>query len=466
MNWSASSTPMTNSEHNPPEEKKTVTIPTASAVLPNGTLVEMVYDPVERITQFVSGTGDAWGYEGSVLLSPTERLVPYSATNNLVKHDVVLFPKEPEEYGDEADLVSRVRTFIHDYVDLSEDFEEMATYYVLFTWLYDAFSEVPYVRVRGGYGSGKTRFLLTVGSICYKPIFASAASTVSPLFRLLDSFRGTLIMDEGDFRFSDEKAEVVKLLNHGNTRGFPVLRTEVSRQKEFDPRAYHVFGPKLIGTRGFFQDRALESRCLTEDLRGARLRKGIPLNLDGTHREEARKLRNQLLLYRLRNFHRARSLDRAAARDLEPRLEQIFGPLLSVIDDAAAQERLIGMLGKYNEELTEERRESVEAQVLAVIRDLVAKGPEARLSIQDITIEFVARHGSEYEKRATPRWIGSIVRRRLGLKPVRSASGAFALRPEDVAELRVLYARYQVETKSREVLTAEDEVQELAENAS
>ena len=54
-----------------------------------------------------------------------------------------------------------------------------------------------------------------MGSLCYKPIFASGASTVSPLFRILDSFRGTLIIDEDDFRFSDEKAEVVKILNNG-----------------------------------------------------------------------------------------------------------------------------------------------------------------------------------------------------------------------------------------------------------
>jgi len=32
--------------------------------------------------------------------------------------------------------------------------------------------------------------------------------------------------------------------------------------REFSPRAYTVFGPKLVATRGYFQDRALESRCL------------------------------------------------------------------------------------------------------------------------------------------------------------------------------------------------------------
>ena len=139
-------------------------------------------------------------------------------------------------------------------------FEKVATYYVLLTWLYDAFNELPYLRLRGDYGSGKTRALLILGSLCYKGFFASGASTVSPIFHTLDAFRGTLIFDEADFRFSDEKAEIVKILNNGNVRGLPVLRTMMNRQREFNPQAFHVFGPKIVATRGSYDDKGLESR--------------------------------------------------------------------------------------------------------------------------------------------------------------------------------------------------------------
>src|ERR1051326_3857262 len=442
-------------------EKKPAILPTASAVLDSGELVEMVYDPSLRQTRLVCGWGDAWGCEESVSLSPAERLVPYSATNNLVKHRVVLFPSEPTDYGDEAALVSRLRDFVRRHVEVSEDFELISTYYILFTWVYDAFHEVPYVRVRGGYGSGKTRFLLTVGSLCRLPIFASAASTVSPIFRLLDAFRGTLILDEGDFRFSDEKAEIVKILNNGNARGFPVLRTEVSPKMEFDPRAYNVFGPKIVATRGFFQDRALESRCVTEDMRGGAIRTEIPLNLDERFHEEARNLRNQLLLWRLRHFKDARGETRAGARDLEPRLQQIFGPLVSVISDVSERSKAVAYIAKVNEDLVEERSEAAEAQVLQVIRELVSRGPEARLAIQDITREFVRRYGDDYERRVTPRWIGSLVRRRLGLKPSRS-TGIFTLGPEEVARLAALYKRFGIDPEGTEVDTPVEQVSDAA----
>jgi hypothetical protein len=423
------------------QEAKTTYLPTAGAVLPSGELVEMVYTPEEQKTRFVVGNSSGWRFEESLPAAPSERLVPYSAKNNLVRHGVVLFASQPEEYGTTSDLVALVRDFVRRHVELAPEFEEIATYYVLFTWVYDAFHEVPYVRVRGGYGSGKTRFLLTVGSLCRLPIFATAASTVSPIFRLLDGFRGTLVLDEGDFRASDEKSEIVKILNNGNAEGFPVLRTEVSSKREFDPRAYRVFGPKLIATRGFFQDRALESRCLTEDMRGGSLRKEIPLNLDESFREEARSIRNRLLLYRLRNFDHVRNMERMEVADLEPRLLQIFGPLFSVVEDAEARARIVRMTGSFNEDMVEERSASAEAQVLAVIRDRVAQGPGARLAIQDISREFMARHAAEYERRITPRWIGSVVRRRLGLKPSRS-TGIFTLGPEEVTRLKVLYVRY------------------------
>jgi hypothetical protein len=442
-------------------EKKPAILPTASGVLDSGELVEMVYDSAGRETRFVVGSGEEWRYEDSVQLSPAERLVPYSATNNLVKHRVVLFPSEPADYGDDSALVSRIRDFVRRHVEVSEDFELITIYYILFTWVYDAFHEVPYVRVRGGYGSGKTRFLLTVGSLCRLPIFASAASTVSPIFRLLDAFRGTLILDEGDFRYSDEKSEIIKVLNNGNAKGFPVLRTEVSPKKEFDPRAYHVFGPKIVATRGFFQDRALESRCITEDMRGGALRSEIPLNLDERFHEEARGIRNQLLLWRLRHFKDARGETRAGARDLEPRLQQIFGPLVSVISDASSREKVIATIAKYNEDLVEERSEAAEAQVLQVIRDLVSRGPEARLAIQDITREFIRRYGDDYERRVTPRWIGSLVRRRLGLKPSRS-TGIFTLGPEDVARLASLYKRFGIEPVGTDVDTPVEQAPDAA----
>src|SRR6266550_3342807 len=325
-------------------------VPTVSAVFDDGSILEMVYRPEEKRTAFVLWKDGEWKVEPSVSENSFQRLVPYSANNNLIKNEVVLLPSEPEEYGSEEALLSEIQSFIHRYVDVSPLFQKIASYYVLFSWVFDGFNELAYLRVRGDPGCGKTRFLLTVGSLCYKPIFASGASTVSPLFRILDAVRGTLIIDEGDFRFSDERAEIVKILNNGNAKGFPVLRSEASSKKEYTPTAYHVFGPKLVATRGFFQDRALESRCLTEEMGQFGLREDIPINLPAAYKIEALHLRNKLLLFRFRNLHRRAPRESLVDRTIEPRLNQIFVPLLSIIEDEGARRDLRELARRYNKE--------------------------------------------------------------------------------------------------------------------
>lgn len=422
--------------------KKERVIPTVSAVLPDGGVVEMIYRREERQTAFALWQDDTWRIEPSVEITPGERLVPYSPENNLLKNEVVLFPSEPEDYGSEEELLSEVQSFIHAYVDVSPLFEKVASYYVLLSWVYDNFNELPYLRLRGDPGSGKTRFLLTVGSLCYKPIFASGASTVSPLFRILDAVRGTLIIDEGDFRFSDEQAEIVKILNNGNAKGFPVLRTEVSPKREFNPTAYAVFGPKLVATRGHFQDRALESRCITEETGLERLRDDVPINLPPTHKEEALTLRNKLLLFRFRNYHKRHAQESLVDRSIEPRLNQIFVPLLSIIEDTKAREELRELARGYNKELITERGMDAEAQILEVIRDMIAAG-EPKLSVKEITGWFCDRHEGDYERKITAKWIGGIVRKRLQLK-ARKSKGVFVIPIEETAKLARLYEKYGI----------------------
>jgi hypothetical protein len=421
--------------------KKERRIPTVSAALPDGTLVEMAVKD-GRSAFVLAKDGRSW-FADSVAPELGVLLVPYSPRNNLLAHNVVLLPSGPEEYGSEEELLAEIQSFIHRYVDVSLLFEKIASYYVLLSWVYDRFNELPYLRLRGEPGSGKTRFLLTVGSLCYKPIFASGASTVSPLFRIIDSFRGTLVIDEGDFRLSDEQAEIVKILNNGNAKGFPVLRSEASGKngREFNPTAYEVYGPKLIATRGYFQDRALESRCLTEETGGRELRDDIPISLPPEHRDEASRLRNKLLLFRLRNLGASGTSDASPDRAIEPRLNQIFLPLLSVAKDPKDREELRALARRYHGEMISERGMDLEAHILEVIRDLRDAGRP--LAVKDITSWLQDRHGEEYERKITARWVGNVMRRKLHLAS-RKSHGNYVIPVEELPKLDLLYSRYGI----------------------
>jgi hypothetical protein len=179
-------------------------LPTVSRVFDDRTLVELLYDADTRTTALAVAHPDGTISIEERFAAPTgEWLIPYSADNNLLTSGCVLLPSTVGEEMDKGDLLAAIRSYLHRYVDLSPLFEEIAAHYVLMTWVYDAFSELPYLRFSGAFGAGKTRCLLILGSICHKPFFASGASTVSPIFHILDAFQGTLILDEADFRFSD-----------------------------------------------------------------------------------------------------------------------------------------------------------------------------------------------------------------------------------------------------------------------
>src|SRR5207244_8711296 len=112
--------------------KKQAARPTVSTILPDGSLVEMVCQ--ENRTVFCVSKDGEIRYDTNLLVNG-QRLVPYSPRNNLLTNEVVLFPSGPVEYDSEEKLVKDIRAFIHRYVDISPLFEQIASYYVLFTWV-------------------------------------------------------------------------------------------------------------------------------------------------------------------------------------------------------------------------------------------------------------------------------------------------------------------------------------------
>jgi hypothetical protein len=409
-----------------------------------GTLIEMVYRPETAETIFAIYKDGQVTYASQFSHRDNEAFVPYSASNNLIRNRIVLFASEAIAYESEDALINEIRSFIHRYVDVSPLFETVAVYYVLLSWIYEDFNELPYLRIRGDFGSGKTRFLLIAGSLMFRPIFASGASTISPIFRILDSFRGTLLIDEGDFRMSDEKAELIKILNNGNARGFPVLRTEQFKAtKEFNPVAYSVFGPKVVASRGFFQDRALESRFITEETGTSKLRGDIPINLPSRYEKEALLLRNKLLMFRFRNLGTQRMLAENRYEALEPRLNQIFSPLLSIIRDERTKAAVHDLAETYSKELAVDRESEIEAQVLSVIHELLRGDDRARLAIGDITARFREKFGYEYERRITEKWIGVVVRKKLRLKTHR-VQGVFVIPRTEDSRLKTMFTHYGI----------------------
>lgn len=372
---------------------------------------------------------------------------PPNQASGLLAAGALLLPDKAAPYPNLETLVQRIRSFIHRYVDIPPTYELICTYYVLLTWQYDQFNEVPYLRVRGDFGSGKTRFLRAIGSLTYNPVFASGASTTAPLFHLLNIIRGTLVLDESDYKYSDATAEITKILNNGHAKGFSVLRCEPTKDGGFNARAYYVYGPKILASREGFSDLALESRFITYDFDAKQVRADIPVSLPPSFAQEAVELRNQLLWYRL---HRHASINEsvlALNTPLSKRSLQISLPLLSLIEKASERTSILSYLASQEAQLRSERGLQTEAELLQIIKQVMAA--EGTASLSALTGAFVLRYGQRYSRRITPKWIGYLLRSRLHLA-TRKSNGVYIISEGQQERLNALYRKFDVTDDGQE----------------
>ena len=68
---------------------------TSLAVLGDGRMAELVYDPDKGRTSLAVWNGRGWTLEPSITLDNGIRLTPYSAENNLIRNEVILLPSGP-----------------------------------------------------------------------------------------------------------------------------------------------------------------------------------------------------------------------------------------------------------------------------------------------------------------------------------------------------------------------------------
>ncbi len=383
-------------------------------------IFEMIYDPNTQVTKFV-------GYcNGDVVIKDFVEtnggvIFPFPPDADLVRNKVILFPTEPSEYGNDKDLIDEIANFIHKYLEISSFFEKIAPYYVLLTWTYDSFKELPYLRAIGDYGSGKSRFLKVVGSVCYKPMFTMGATTSAPIFRLIDLYKGTLILDEADLRFSDTNVDIIKILNNGFQTGLAILRCK-DRKNPNDIASFDVFCPKIVATRNKFEDKALESRFLVERMDGKLTRRDVPINLNDSFDQEATVIRNKCLMWRLRNYGK-KAIDLSVYdHSVESRLNQIIAPLLSIINDQNLRLELMEMIRGYGKELMNDRGMSFEGQVLETIINIRVGLDERGITMKRVAEGYNHLFSSD-ETVLSPRKIGEIVRNKLHLKVVKKMNG-------------------------------------------
>ncbi|MDD3792821.1 MAG: hypothetical protein PHY74_06790 [Candidatus Bathyarchaeota archaeon] len=117
----------------------------------------------------------------------------------------------------------------------------------------------PIIPIRGPSQSGKNRLSFLLRILSYRPYFEMSTYRIPSLYRPLDLWQGTLVLDEADFANTTEKSELVHFLNCRAT-GTPLSRQNPKNPKVTD--TFTNFGLTILTQRKPFDDNATESRAL------------------------------------------------------------------------------------------------------------------------------------------------------------------------------------------------------------
>lgn len=361
--------------------------------------VGLEYDPDSDQTFFAVRFPDGRVEDRLERLKIGERKYLPIPANNIIRKRVILLPSEMSELKDEGELLFAIKAHNARYFDFGTDetFEQLCMIYPFFTYLARQFRTVPYLRALGDYGTGKSRLLKTMGPICYQPIMTNAGSSASSLFRILDLFtNSTLVLDEADFNNSDEASMIAKILNGGNEKGQPILRSEKNAMGNFDAAAFDVFGPKIIGMRKDFQDQATASRCLTKEMLPIMPHPRIPLDLPPVeiYEKECLGIRNALFTYMMHTMQKDCQVDLGAIdRAMDSRTAQVTVSLLTVMRSEKGRDLVREYLKNVTDERKGERYATFTARVLEGIMLAWAWGPVSdrmedadRVYLKDISL--------------------------------------------------------------------------------
>jgi len=353
------------------DEDETPKIKTSSYYKNDDVIIEQVYDADKKLSEFLVFTPR----DKKIMRVPWYKYngYRYEPINDEELHlGIISLPSGVGYYNEVTDLIQQIKGFIHKYLDIDKNYLQFAAWYVLLTWVYDRFNTLNYLRALGDTGVGKSRFLDVIGGLCYKNLRGSGATTVAALKRITKKWGGTIVIDEGDFRESDEKAELIKYFNLGFEKNRPLINCDKN-----DPNKLEFFlpyCPKILATRQTFKDKALEARCLTNVLQQTR-REDIPVVLFDNFYAEQKKLMNKLLKFRfdtLFTIDSSKEVKLETSIKIEPRLKQATYSFVNIFsENEEAMKQFIEFIEKAQTDLVDERANSFEGMIINAIHDLM-----------------------------------------------------------------------------------------------
>jgi Zn ribbon nucleic-acid-binding protein len=208
---------------------------------------------------------------------------------------------------DPAGLYAKIRGQWTKYIEFPEDaYYDLVTLWTIGTYFFPLFNAYPYLYFGGIKRTGKTKALTLLKLLSLNAVFSTNIST-SSLFRLIQSGRCTLLMDESEsLSNAERKQDLRSLILAGYKRAATVWRTEKDAAERLVPESFEVYSPKALANIAGLED-TLEDRCISIIMQRGRNR-GI-LNSEPDERDPVwQETRDELHVLALKFWREINSL--------------------------------------------------------------------------------------------------------------------------------------------------------------
>ena len=304
---------------------------------------------------------------------------------------------DPDPWPEAVDGAALLEDLAHTYrqfVSLPDGGAEALALWIVFTYALDAFAVAPIVALCSPLKRcGKTTTEELTAALAKRPL-AAANITVAALYRTVEQFAPTLIVDEAD-TFLLTNLALRGIINSGHTRATAF----VVRTLGHEPRLFSTWGARMIALIGrlptTLEDRAIvlpmRRRAPGEPVERIR-RDGLLRRLDPLRRRAARWVADHLAALQ--------AADPAVPDELNDRQADNWRPLLAIADAAGgAWVDLARATARTLAGAVVEADSAAPVQLLADLQDLFATAAADKLATAAIIrhlIKLEARPWAEY----------------------------------------------------------------------
>ena len=292
-------------------------------------------------------------------------------------------------YG--PDLLNELEDVIRCFVVLSNEAAVAVALWILHTHAVDAAQITPRLAILSPTKRcGKSTMLKLLGALVRRPLPA-ANLTAASLFRGIEAFEPTLLVDEAD-TFLEGREDLRGVLNAGHDRqSATVLRCA---GEDLEPRLFRVFAPVAIAAIGRLPDTLMDRSIVIEMRRKTggetvdRFRRGEREGLAGVPRRCARWVAD--------NLEALRTVRPSPIADIDDRATDNWEALFAIADlagedwPARARAAALRLSGSRTEA---EDSEDLAVQLLSDVRLVFADGGTERLTSKALTAALAALEG-------------------------------------------------------------------------